>query len=195
MTEVVENAYAHLNGRAWRAHIGRRVGPDRVDDVIHSAMVDFIQALQRAQIRDPERLKAFIGRIVQRRIFRCYEERVVRGTVRGSNQYHLNGPEKRDICSLDALPHFDVRSPEPTSEHLLIEREEATRALASLSEIDREALIRFYAEGSPLSLIRREMSLTPRQFSNIKHRAKLKAKAALEKPKRWGSNPKACTGS
>jgi DNA-directed RNA polymerase specialized sigma24 family protein len=185
--EIAENAYAMLNGHNWRAHIGRRVGPDRVDDVIHSAMVDFIQALQREQIRDPERLRGFICRIVQRRIVRCYEDRIVSGIPHGHYQGCRYGPKDSDIHRIDALRKFDLRDPGPTPERLVIKREnesaisdKATQALAGLSERDREPLQRFYIEGHSWSLVRREMGLTQKQFYNLKQRAKLKAKAALE---------------
>ena len=186
VAETAENIYAHLNGHNWRAHIGRRVGPDLVDDVIHSAMVDFIQALQREQIRDPDRLMAFIGRIVQRRIYRCYRERIVSGISHNKYQDRTYGPKNSDIRHIDALRWFDLCDPVPTTERLLIEREnesatsdKVNRALAGLSDKDREALTWFYTDGHRKSLFQRETGLTSRQLSNVKYHAKIKAKAAL----------------
>lgn len=135
----------------------RGLGPDGVQDELHEVFLILLRAIQNGQLRDPERLEAFIHGVVQRRIARAIQVKVRRR-------------EKTD------LPLFvEAPDPAPTPDQAFHRKETADllrQVLASMPKRDREVLLRFYLKEQSKQQICAEMGLTETQFRLLKSRAK-----------------------
>src|ERR1700733_11936148 len=129
--------------RGVRYYFCRQLGPQDVDDRVHDAFLTVAQAIQRGDVREPERLMGYVRTIVSRRIAAQIEENVHDA---GSN------PEQAAIKSQNE----DI----------------ARKMLNSITPRDREILMRFYLEEQTANQICDEMGLTETQFRLLKSRAK-----------------------
>lgn len=143
--------------RGIRFQLVRHLGMADVDDKVHDTFLIVLQAIVRKDLRDPDRLLAYIRTIVKRQIA-SYIERAM--TNRKSR------PEGEGL---------DLQDPCFNPEESLINHERTRIMRLALSELnarDREILIRFYLEEMPMDEICREMGLTVNQFRLLKSRAK-----------------------
>ncbi len=62
--------------RGVRYYFCRQLGPQDVDDRVHDAFLTVAQAIQRGDVREPERLMGYVRTIVSRRIAAQIEENV-----------------------------------------------------------------------------------------------------------------------
>jgi RNA polymerase sigma-70 factor (ECF subfamily) len=141
-----------------RFYLCRHLGSQDLDDRVHDTFLVVSQAIQRGELREPDRLMGYVRTIVRRQVAAQIEDNVL-------NRRHQIGLDwglaVRDVAS----------NPEQTairSENQQI----AMRVLQSIAPRDREILIRFYLRDQPAGQICEEMGLTDTQFRLLKSRAK-----------------------
>ncbi len=153
----MEQLYA-VFARGVRFYLCRQIGPEELDDRVHDTFLIVVQAIQRGELREPERLMGFVRTVVRRQVA-AYIERAVQ-TRRGQTELH------------PGMPISDSRS---NPEQQLLARQKVEimmKVLESISHRDREILTRFYLLGQSQQQICREMKLTETQFRLLKSRAK-----------------------
>jgi RNA polymerase sigma-70 factor, ECF subfamily len=141
-----------------RFFLYRQLGPRDLDDKLHDVFLIVAQAIQRGDLRDPERLMGYVRTVMRRQ---------VAGHIESAIQ------ERRNHADLDGTLVLADHHPDP--ERGAIERQNdqvAKRILQSIGKRDREVLIRFYLNEQSPETICREMGLTETQFRLIKSRAK-----------------------
>ena len=155
--DALEELY-NLFSRGVKFLIVRQLGRQDIDDRVHDTFVIVVQAIQRGDLRDPERLMGFVRTIVRRQI---------------ANFIEKNYARRRDELDMDggvriADSHF---SPEEiairTQNSKIIED-----VLKDCSRRDREILTRFYLLEQTQEQICEEMELNDTQFRLLKSRAK-----------------------
>ncbi|MCL4781432.1 MAG: sigma-70 family RNA polymerase sigma factor [Bryobacterales bacterium] len=143
--------------RGIRFQLVRHLGTADLDDKVHDTFLIVLQAIVRKDLRDPDRLLAYIRTIVKRQIA-SYIDRAV---TKRREHPESAGLEFHDPCF--------------NPEQALINHERKRVMRAALSELnarDREILIRFYLDEMPMEEICEEMGLTANQFRLLKSRAK-----------------------
>ncbi|HBY60919.1 MAG TPA: sigma-70 family RNA polymerase sigma factor [Solibacterales bacterium] len=153
----MEDLY-RLFSRGVRYYLCRRLGPQEIEDRVHDTFLIVVQAIQRGDLREPDRLLGFIRTVVRRQVAACIDRAV---------------HSRREQTELD----FNVRIADgrdnPEQQAMLRERQSLMgRILGGISRRDREILTRFYLNGESQEQICAEMSLTETQFRLLKSRAK-----------------------
>jgi RNA polymerase sigma factor (sigma-70 family) len=141
-----------------RFYLCRQLGSQDLDDKVHDVFLIITQAIQKGELRQPERLMGYVRTIVRRQV-----------------AIHIDAAvqARRNQASLEVGTVVRDRQPDP--EHIAIERQNldlAMRILRSIPERDREVLIRFYLKEQPQEQICEELRLSSTQFRLIKSRAK-----------------------
>jgi len=154
---AIEQLY-RVFSRGIRYHLCRHLGPQELDDRVHDTFLIVLEAIQRGELREPERLMGFVRTIVRRQVATYIDQAV-----------HT----RRDLQALEAaLPVSDLAE---SPEERVIARQRAEIAesvLRSVSKRDREILTRFYLLGQSPEKICADMDLTETQFRLLKSRAK-----------------------
>lgn len=147
-----------LFSRGIRFYFCRQLGVQELDDKVHDTFLLVVQAIQRGELREPERLMGFVRTIVRRQVA-SHIDRVVQ--VRR---------EQADIESGGRVID-PARTPE---EAIMFQQREdlIRRVLNELSPRDREILTRFYLREQSQEQICSEMVLSDTQFRLLKSRAK-----------------------
>lgn len=158
--------------RGIRYYLCRQLGPQELDDKVHDSFLIVVQAIQRGELREPERLMGFVRTIVRRQVA-AYIDRVV----------HI----RREEMDIELGTRIADRRGNPEQEVALREKAQLMQGvLARLSPRDREILTRFYLDEQPEEQICREMKLTETQFRLLKSRAKSRfgeiGKKKLQRP-------------
>jgi RNA polymerase sigma-70 factor (ECF subfamily) len=154
---ALEELYT-LFSRGIKFLIVRQLGRQDIDDRVHDTFVIVVQAIQRGELRDPERLMGFVRTIVRRQIASFIEKNYTRrrdeldidGNVKIADS-HMS-PEEGAIRSQNSQIMEDI--------------------LRDCSRRDREILTRFYLLEQPQDQICEEMGLNDTQFRLLKSRAK-----------------------
>jgi RNA polymerase sigma-70 factor (ECF subfamily) len=144
--------------RGIRFYLCRQLGPQELDDRVHDAFLIVVQAIQRGDLREPERLMGFVRTVVRRQVAAHIDQAV---------------HSRREEVDLEVGSRIaDMRhNPERTaSEKQRAELME--HVLSGLSGKDREILTRFYLHEQTQEQICREMALSETQFRLLKSRAK-----------------------
>ena len=144
--------------RGVRFYLCRQLGPQDLDDKVHDTFLIVAQAIQRGELREPERLMGYVRTIVRRQVAAQIEDNV---------------HSRRHQIDLDwgLAVHDAASNPEQTA--IQQENQEiALKVLKSIAPRDREILIRFYLREQPADQICAEMGLTETQFRLLKSRAK-----------------------
>jgi RNA polymerase sigma-70 factor, ECF subfamily len=159
----------------------RLAGPDHFEDAMQQTLVAVIDFVQRGMLRDPSRLTGLVNSIAKNICAAVFKIEVMR-------------PKTFD--SVADNPHVGVRLLAPDNpERQLLDNERlaiARNVLKELSDRDREILKRFYVDEQSPEEICRAMNLTPRQFRNLKCRAKERFTSAGKK--HASGNPSAGRG-
>lgn len=144
--------------RGVRYYLCRQLGPQDLDDRVHDTFLIVAQAIQRGELREPDRLMGYVRTIVRRQVAAQIEDNV----LSRKHQFDLDwGLAVKD----------DSSNPEQTA--IRQENQQiALKVLKSISPRDREILIRFYLREEPAEQICFEMGLTDTQFRLLKSRAK-----------------------
>lgn len=147
-----------LFSRGIRYYLCRQLGSQELDDKVHDTFVVVVQAIQRGEIREPQRLMGFVRTIVRRQVA-AHIDKVVH--------------TRREQVELDSTTR--MADPRENPEESAIFRQRADlihRVLGELSDRDREILTRFYLREQSQEQICTEMSLSETQFRLLKSRAK-----------------------
>jgi RNA polymerase sigma-70 factor, ECF subfamily len=141
-----------------RFYLCRQLGPQELEDKVHDTFLIVVQAVQRGDLRDPERLMGFVRTVVRRQVAGCIDVAV-----------HV----RKEHADLElGIPVPDARQ-NPEEAAMLQERTEImAKVLRSISSRDREILTRFYILEQPQEQICQEMHLSETQFRLLKSRAK-----------------------
>lgn len=145
-------------GRGIRFYLFRQLGPQELDDKVHDAFLIVVQAIQRGELREPERLMGFVRTVVRRQVA-AHIDRVVHS--------------RRDEIPLE--PATVVADTAYTPEESAIDSEKLelmVSVLGTMGHRDREVLTRFYLKEQSQEQICRDMNLTDTQFRLLKSRAK-----------------------
>jgi RNA polymerase sigma-70 factor, ECF subfamily len=141
-----------------RFFLYRQLGPRDLDDKLHDVFVIVAQAIQRGDLRDPNRLMGYVRTVMRRQVAGHIEDAI---------------QERRNHADLEGTLILADHHPDP--ERGAIERQNdqlAKRILHSIGKRDREVLVRFYLNEQSPKTICHEMGLTETQFRLIKSRAK-----------------------
>ncbi len=147
-----------LFSKGIRFYLCRQLGPQELDDKVHDTFVVVVQAIQRGELREPQRLMGFVRTIVRRQVA-AHIDRVVHS--------------RKEQVELD--PSIRLADPRENPEANAIFHQNTElihRVLSELNERDREILTRFYLHEQSQEQICSEMSLTETQFRLLKSRAK-----------------------
>lgn len=141
-----------------RFYLCRQLGPQDMDDKIHDTFLIVVQAIQRGELREPERLMGFVRTVVRRQVAAHIDEAV---------------HSRRQKVDLDSGHGIRDSNRDPEQTAIDQQREAlATKILKSISQRDREILTRFYLTEQSQEQICTDMNLTDTQFRLLKSRAK-----------------------
>jgi RNA polymerase sigma-70 factor (ECF subfamily) len=144
--------------RGVRFYLCRQLGPQEIDDKVHDAFLIVIQAIQRGDLREPQRLMGFVRTVVRRQVA-AYIDNAVQ--------------TRREHADLDSGSRVLDETVSPEETVMREQRAEIMREiLQSISPRDREILTRFYIREQTQEQICEEMSLSETQFRLLKSRAK-----------------------
>ena len=147
-----------LFARGIRFYLCRQLGMQELDDKVHDTFLIVVQAIQRGDLREPERLMGFVRTVVRRQVA-AHIDQVVHS--------------RRDEMHLDVGVRVPDRQRNPEQSMACKQKSEFMREiLQQLSVRDREILNRFYIEEQTQDEICGEMNLTETQFRLLKSRAK-----------------------
>ena len=141
-----------------RFFLCRQLGPQELDDKVHDTFLIVVQAIQRGDLREPERLMGFVRTVVRRQVA-AYIDEVVHSRR-----------EEMDIEMGGRIP--DRRSNPEQSLAFRQKVELMKNVLRELSDKDREILTRFYLHEQTQEQICEDMGLSDTQFRLLKSRAK-----------------------
>lgn len=156
-----ESAMTELYGifsKGIRYYLCRQLGAQELDDKVHDTFLIVVQAIQRGELREPERLMGFVRTIVRRQV----------AAYIGSAVH-----ARRDMVDLEAGSSVADISANP--EQTAMDRQTVDlmkRVLGSVSHRDREILTRFYLLEQTQEKICHDMDLSETQFRLLKSRAK-----------------------
>jgi RNA polymerase sigma factor (sigma-70 family) len=154
---ALEELYA-LFSRGIKFMIIRQLGRQDIEDRVHDTFVIVVQAIQRGDLREPERLMGFVRTIVRRQI---------------ANAIERNATRRREETELDG--NFKVAADDLTPEQKAIRTQNSDLMKQLLNECsarDREILTRFYLLEQSQEQICEEMGISETQFRLLKSRAK-----------------------
>ena len=154
---AMEELYQCLT-RGMRYYLFRMLGPQDLEDRLHDCFLVVARAVQRGEVREPERLMGFARTVVRRQI--------------GG---HIESAIRKRRCQVDIDEAAPLSSTVPNPEMAAIsqQREQlAASVLRAINYRDREILTRFYLDEQSQYQICKDMSLTPTQFRLLKSRAK-----------------------
>ena len=147
-----------LFSRGIRFFLCRQLGPEELDDKVHDTFLIVVQAIQRGDLREPERLMGFVRTVVRRQVAAHIDKAV---------------HSRREQLDLDSGLRVADTSHDPEQEAMVTQRNELmAEVLRSISRRDREILTRFYLYEEAQETICREMNLSETQFRLLKSRAK-----------------------
>ncbi len=149
-----------LFSRGIRYYLCRQLGPQELEDKVHDTFLIVVNAIKRGDLREPDRLMGFVRTVVRRQVAAYIETAV-----------HT----RREQTDLETGIAVADRTLNPEQEAISKEKAALMKAaLSSLSDRDREILVRFYLKEQPQEQICRDMALTETQFRLLKSRAKAK---------------------
>ena len=154
---AMEELY-QIFSRGIRFHLCRQLGPQELDDKVHDTFLIVVQAIQRGELREPDRLMGFVRTIVRRQVAAYIDELVQNRRESGGGDVDDRIPDSR-------------RNPEQNI--AFRQKIDLMKSiLRGLPDRDREILTRFYIYEQPQEQICEELALTDTQFRLLKSRAK-----------------------
>jgi RNA polymerase sigma-70 factor, ECF subfamily len=143
-----------------RYYLCRQLGLQELEDRVHDTFLIIVKAIQRGDLREPERLMGFVRTVAHRQVA-AYIGKAIES--------------RRDETDLKDGVTVADRTQNPEQQAIVRQRAELMQSsLSALSEKDREILVRFYLEEQPQEQICCEMDLTETQYRLLKSRAKFK---------------------
>lgn len=155
--EGMEELY-RVFSRGIRYYICRQLGPQELDDRVHDVFLIVVQAINRGELREPERLMGFVRTVVRRQVAAQIDQAV-----------HT----RKEQVDLEVGARIADMRNDPESDAADRQRADLMKqVLRSLSPKDQEILTRFYLDEQSQEEICEEMSLNETQFRLLKSRAK-----------------------
>jgi RNA polymerase sigma-70 factor, ECF subfamily len=156
-SDGMEQLYG-IFGRGIRFYLCRQLGPQELEDRFHDTFVIVVQAIQRGELREPDRLMGFVRTIVRRQVAAHIDDAVHR---------------RREEIEIDNGARLATPAGDPEETAIRQQRKDLmVRVLQRMGRRDREILTRFYLHEQTQEQICEEMSLTETQFRLLKSRAK-----------------------
>jgi len=144
--------------RGVRYYLHRQLGPQEIDDKVHDTFLIVVQAIQRGELREPQRLMGFVRTVVRRRVAAHIDQAV-----------HV----RREHVELEDGARVPNSTGSPEDSALREQRSQIMgEILREISPRDREILTRFYIHEQPQEEICEAMGLSETQFRLLKSRAK-----------------------
>jgi RNA polymerase sigma factor (sigma-70 family) len=141
-----------------RFFLCRQLGSQELDDKVHDTFLIVVQAIQRGDLREPERLMGFVRTVVRRQVA-AYIDHVVH--------------TRREEMDIELSGRIADRRSNPEQSLAFRQKVELMKSvLRELSERDREILTRFYLNEQTQEQICEDMDLSETQFRLLKSRAK-----------------------
>jgi RNA polymerase sigma factor (sigma-70 family) len=141
-----------------RYFLCRQLGPQDLDDKVHDTFLIVVSAIQRGDLREPERLMGFVRTVVRRQVA-GYIDQVVHS--------------RRDEMDVEMGGRVADRRSNPEQSLAFRQKIDLMRkVLNELSDKDREILTRFYLYEQTQEEICEDMGLSDTQFRLLKSRAK-----------------------
>lgn len=141
-----------------RFFLCRQLGSQELDDKVHDTFLIVVQAIQRGDLREPERLMGFVRTVVRRQVA-AYIDQIVHS--------------RREEMDIELSGRIADRRSNPEQSLAFRQKVELMKAvLRELSEKDREILTRFYLNEQTQEQICEDMDLSDTQFRLLKSRAK-----------------------
>jgi RNA polymerase sigma-70 factor, ECF subfamily len=167
----MEDLY-RIFSRGIRYYLCRQLGPQELDDKVHDSFLIVVQAIQRGDLREPDRLMGFIRTVVRRQVAAHIDDMV---------------HSRREAVDIEVGSRIADRRGNPEQAVAMRQKTELLRGvLLRLAPKDREILTRFYLQEQTQEQICEEMNLTETQFRLLKSRAKARF-GELGKKKLHGS--------
>jgi RNA polymerase sigma factor (sigma-70 family) len=154
---ALEELYKVLS-KGIRFYLCRQIGRQDLDDKVHDLFLIIVQAIQKGDLREPNRLMGYVRTIVRRQV-----------------SAHIDGVVQARRNQTDVEYGLGLSDYRPNPERRVIDEQNITLAmgiLKSLHKREREVLMRFYLKEQTADQICNEMELTETQFRLIKSRAK-----------------------
>jgi RNA polymerase sigma-70 factor (ECF subfamily) len=155
---AMEELY-RLFSRGIRFYLCRQLGAQELDDKVHDTFLIVVTAIQRGDLREPERLMGFVRTIVRRQVAAHIDEAVQ--TRREQTDIEADG-----VTLVDAKRNPEERAIGQEKAQLM------TSVLSSMSRRDRDILTRFYLYEQSQEQICQDMNISETQFRLLKSRAK-----------------------
>jgi len=153
----MEELYA-VFAKGVRFFLWRQLGPQDLADKVHDIFLIVTQAIQRGELREPDRLMGYVRTVVRRQVAGHIESAV---------------SARRNQIAIEPGLHLVDRETSPERQVMDQQNQEvAMRVLKGLPRRDREVLIRFYLDEQTPEQICRDLKLTETQFRLVKSRAK-----------------------
>jgi RNA polymerase sigma factor (sigma-70 family) len=167
-TELVERIQRHedagmeelyrIFAKGIRFFLCRQLGSQELDDKVHDTFLIVVQAIQRGDLREPERLMGFVRTVVRRQVA-SYIDQIVR--------------VRREESDIEVSGRIPDRRSNPEQSLAFRQKVELMKSvLRELSDKDREILTRFYLNEQTQEQICEDMNLSDTQFRLLKSRAK-----------------------
>jgi RNA polymerase sigma-70 factor (ECF subfamily) len=153
----MEELYAVFS-RGVRFYLCRQLGPQEIEDKVHDTFLIVVQAIQRGELREPDRLMGFVRTIVRRQVAAYIDNAVQTRKEQADLECGLAICDERSNPEQDAIARQRI--------------EIMVRILNDIAERDREVLTRFYLLSQTQEQICRAMQLSDTQFRLLKSRAK-----------------------
>lgn len=156
-TAAMEELY-RLFARGVRFYIRRQLGLQEIEDKVHDTFVIVVQAIQRGELREPDRIMSFIRTVVRRQVANYISEAV-----------HV----RQEQLDLDYISEITDDNRTPEERVIFDQRVEMMKGLLrGISLRDREILTRFYILDQTMEEICEDMGISIDQFRLLKSRAK-----------------------
>jgi RNA polymerase sigma factor (sigma-70 family) len=141
-----------------RFFLCRQLGSQELDDKVHDTFLIVVQAIQRGDLREPERLMGFVRTVVRRQVA-GYIDQIVR--------------IRREESDVELSGRIADRRNNPEQNLAFRQKVELMKSvLRELSDRDRTILTRFYLHEQTQEEICEDMGLSDTQFRLLKSRAK-----------------------
>jgi RNA polymerase sigma-70 factor, ECF subfamily len=148
----------HVFGRGVRFVMLRQLGPQDIDDRVHDVFLIVVKAIQKGELRDPERLMGFVHTIVRRQVATRIDRLV---------------QARRDHVPLEQYTVVAAHADTPEEQAMAGQQVQLMlKVLRRMSLRDCDILTRFYIHEQSSEQICREMELTETQYRLLKSRAK-----------------------
>lgn len=154
---AMEELYATF-GRGIRFYLSRQLGPQDLDDKVHDTFLVVINAIQRGELREPDRLMGYVRTVVRRMVATHIDHMV---------------EERREFTDMQEVQVVADGRSDPERDAVQLQQVQIMKqVLRQISGRDREILTRFYLYEQTPDQICTEMGLSLTQFRLLKSRAK-----------------------